>query len=392
MIYLKNNTDPQSINIPYSVNSNAPVQKRVQKVKEFTVSQYGQSVIMPDSGYTSMEKVNLTAPVTGATVIFEPQGIFDYRNTYYASGTPWSALTVNADAFANQMYNDGYTYAQRNIDVEAVELSVSANGIYNATIGQHGEGYIKKVIVNVSGGTQEPFFGQVAKVENAYLDYFDIDGDGKTTIEFLVNTTNLSSSGYIELFMVDNEVDNPSRYEIGEPTNLILDAFITTNSSGQTNLHIDYELNDKRGDEIESEEISVVVNNNDKIMILFNIDYAREDSTYRIIELFVRNNNTNETSGRITMTRWFPAQIRPRYLTLFRHDENPYNPEVGPFYFKSYQVVSNNYAPNNKLVLPRSDGKIWDVTNDTESNIHWVDANENTGTTFQTLYEWEINN
>lgn len=389
MIYLKNNTDPQSINIPYSVNPNAPVQKRVQRVKEFTVNQYGQSVIMPDSGYTSMEKVNLTAPVTGDTVIFRPQGIFDYRNTYYASGTPWSALTVDAEQFGNEQYDGGYNYALRNIDAESVQLSVSANGEYDAVIGPGGTGYIKKVIVNVSGGTQEPFFGQVAKVENAYLDYFNIDGDGKTTIEFLVNTTNLSSSGHIELFMVDNSVDNPSRYEIGEPTNLILDAFITTNISGQTKLYINYELNDKTGDEIESEEISVVVNNNDKIMILFNIQYAREDSTYRIIELFVRNNNTNEAS-RIAMTRWFPAQIRPNYLTLFRHDENPYDPEVGPFYFKSYQVVSNNYVSNNKLVLPRSDGKIWDVTNDTESNIHWVDANGNTGTTFQTLYEWDI--
>ena len=158
MIYLKNNTDPQSINIPYSVNSNAPVQKRVQKVKEFTVNQYGQSVIMPDSGYTSMEKVNLTAPVTGATVIFEPQGLFDYRNTYYASGTPWSALTVDADAFANQMYQDGYVYAQRNIEAESVQLSVSANGIYNATIGQYGEGYIKKVIVDVPSGGVNPYF------------------------------------------------------------------------------------------------------------------------------------------------------------------------------------------------------------------------------------------
>ena len=392
MIYLKNNTGPQSINIPYSVDPDAPVRKKVQKVKEFTVNQYGQSVIMPDSGYTSMEKVNLTAPVTGATVIFEPQGFFDYRNTYYASGAPWSALTVDADTFGNQMYNSGYGYAQRNIEVEAVELSVSANGIYNATIGQQGEGYIKKVIVDVptgstihnqnksitantnghqvitfdsgytglgtvdlninvpTSGTSEPYFGKVA-----YFDERNVYGE-RFNNAFKSNISDFNSVGdYIKIGFSINCEDAGWFFET---YNGSIGTVNITNSYNPSLSAGTFYIRNNSHHQSESETLDYKVND----QMLYILEITGKTGTTKDIKCSL----SNITQG-TSVSKSGTTDNNSTYIDLaIGSDREDFDAYYAYWSLYSYEVKTSQI---HSLILPRSDMKFWDVINNTEVDV-----------------------
>lgn len=152
MIYLNNNTEIQTINIPYS-QPDMPVQKEVQSVKHYSVDEGGRYLIKPDSGFTSMEKVDLMVNVSSGTnvdIISTAMTVTrDVETIESEAGKAFSAVTVDATQFGNVNYSDGYDYAVRNVAVESVELPVSANGVYDATIGRVGEGYIRRVVVDV---------------------------------------------------------------------------------------------------------------------------------------------------------------------------------------------------------------------------------------------------
>ena len=145
----------------------------------------------PD-GYST---VNVNVGTSGS-VIFEPQGIFDYRNTFYASGTPWSALTVDAQHFGDEQYTGGYNYALNNIDVESVQLSVSANGEYDAVIGPGGDGYIKKVIVDVPQTKGMFLIDKEYELPIAATLKSDDDKVDKRKVKFGVAFGNLSDTEY----------------------------------------------------------------------------------------------------------------------------------------------------------------------------------------------------
>ena len=58
-------------------------------------------------------------------------------------------------------------------------------------------------------------------------------------------------------------------------------------------------------------------------------------------------------------------------------------------YFKSFERIGNPSIRCN--IIPRSDGKLWDVKNDQEYPFTWYDGQGASGNTFSSLiYEWEI--
>lgn len=430
MIYLNNNTSAQTINIPYS-QPDIPVTKEVQSQKDFTVTERGQYNINPDSGFSSMEKVHLTVDTPDVQEVFESgqtyqkslmieatiteNGVYtrpdgysqvniavsgesgvtisgmsynfvsndDNVKTFSAeNGTAWSAVTIDA----SEKFIDGYKIAVNDLETNAVELSVSANGIYNADIEYETRGYIKKVIVNVSGGTQEPYFGKVARVENHYLQYFNLPfyQNDITNFNFIVGSLPSSGDGsddYTELFNIYSEGTDPRYYEEGEPFKIIIDAFIaygTYSTVGPAGyfLVIDMEVRDKNDNDIENPGLAVRVGLKDEIKI--NFKYTTN------LEIEVINKTTGNNSH-IWPDSNMRADILPTSMWFFEESSTP---SSGIFYFKSYQHDSD-YG-QTAFVMPRSDGKLWDVNAGVQSDIVWNDGNGNTGNTFTTLYEWDI--
>lgn len=152
MIYLNNNTEIQRISIPYSPAPDMPVQKEIQSIKRVEYDESGVYEVLPDEGFAGVKKTIVTVNVSGSAIDVISTAMTvtrDVETIESESGTAWSAVTVDAEQFGNEQYTGGYNYALRNIDVESVQLSVSANGEYDAVIGPGGEGYIKKVIVDV---------------------------------------------------------------------------------------------------------------------------------------------------------------------------------------------------------------------------------------------------
>ena len=179
MIYLNNNTEIQTINIPYS-QSDVPVHKQVQEVKNYSVNEGGQFVIEPDYGYTSMGRVDLNVDASGIYNSGYTSGysagteaqkakltaVTITENGQYNRPDGYSAVTVNVDE--SQSYQSGYTEGYRQgeqmgYDIAAdrvarnsVGLSISANGQYNATITEEVKGYITGVTVNVAAEGKLP--------------------------------------------------------------------------------------------------------------------------------------------------------------------------------------------------------------------------------------------
>lgn len=378
MIYLNNNTSAQTINIPYLEMSDSPVpiNPKIQPYKNVDITTNGDYEVVPDDPYNSIKKVgvNVNLPITSGSVIFTPSSQFEYYNTFYASGFSWSALTVDADAFANQMYKDGYEYAQRNIEVEAVELSVSANGIYNATIGQYGEGYIKKVTVNVpSSGVTEPFFGKWADFTNVGFN-LSLSAVSNTYIE--LECLAPSGTQVLYLFLGGGGWRFPiqirSFYYYGEPRLLVEER---GNISFQDKINFNRPIKSS----------------------LYFVGDPNEAPSYISAQAIgvTRNSLSGETNIplHIPMLNKTYEGLSAMNAYIFYDYDDHFNPpqivQEKVRYFKSLRIYDAN---NNvtKLIMPRSDGKMWDVIANQESDIDWIKSDGTHPKIFNTLYEWDI--
>lgn len=426
MIYLNNNTSAQTINIPYS-QPDKPVTKKVQSQKDFTVTERGQYNISPDSGFTSMEKVHLTVDTpdtqeafesgqtyqkslmiganitengeyvrpdgySGVTVVVDQVGPYNsgYTSGYtdgYSSGytdgvatlpiitgtsysyqegddntitisaetgTAFSAVTVDA----SQKFTDGYYIAVDDLESNAVELSVSANGIYNADIQYETRGYIKKVNVNVpsSGGTQEPFFGKVADFTGVGFELNSFSNGQIIEFEFIVPT--LSAHTGQTLYIAsweDNDYNVYCNY---------------TSENNKTGLGFE---NDNTGDEFYIGDITKKVV---KIQILKNYNNF-------LVKSYVDGDIVSYSGD----------SVNSSHLCLFAMDSLGIIPGEAPRYFKSFKLYNPDYGHSPYKILdirPRSDGKMWNILTNQESTINWKKYDDTHPTTFNTLYEWDI--
>lgn len=313
----------------------------------------------PD-GYST---VNVNVGTSGS-VIFEPQGIFDYRNTYYASGTPWSALTVDAQHFGDEQYTGGYNYALNNIDVESVQLSVSANGEYDAVIGPGGAGYIKKVIVDVpSSGVSTPYFGKVADFTNVgfYITDFPATYGSLLEVEFMPTINSGESWAWHEIH-VGNTTASTDSYSVMYYIDTAYTGTITAEGRPLYNCYF---------------------HNTVCKFFLNPINYS-----YTAIGGGGYMKDSDGVFYPLTIVNpQIPSSSVYDYSTIcfFLH-VNSINRKR---YIKSIKITDSNGVVT-KLIMPRSDGKMWDVIANQESDIDWIKSDGTHPKTFNTLYEWEI--
>ena len=108
------------------------------------------------SGYTDASA--LIPVITGESYTYSEDD--DFVKTISAqTGTAFSAVTVDA----TNKYVSGYKTAADDANTHSEELTVSANGIYNANIQYDIRGYYKKVTVDV------PSYGVVADLTGKYF-------------------------------------------------------------------------------------------------------------------------------------------------------------------------------------------------------------------------------
>lgn len=364
-------------------NTPVPINPKVQPYKNVDITTNGDYEVVPDDPYNCIKKVdvNVNLPITSGSVIFEPQGVFDYRNTYYASGTPWSALTVDAQQFGDSQYWAGYRYAQDNIGAEAVELSVSANGIYNATIGQQGEGYIKKVTVNVpSSGVTEPFFGKWADFTNvgftlslssAATSYIEIEclAPYGTEIFHWLNPSGESPTYYGRFYTYFD----PDLYSLGTAR---IYGVSYSGSAPQQDWEYCCDLNRPVKGSIYAQYPPDWTAHSISVQGIVATT-ALTGQTIVSQHLSNISNNVDVLSG-IDNIRFF-----------YRYSGSVETICEKVNYFKSLRIydASNNVT---KYILPRSDGKMWDVIANQESDIDWIKSDGTHPKIFNTLYEWDI--
>lgn len=294
----------------------------------------------PD-GYST---VNVNVGTSGS-VVFTSQSIFDYRNTFYTSGTPWSALTVDAQQFGDEQYSGGYNYALNNIDVESVQLSVSANGEYDAVIGPGGAGYIKKVIVDVpSSGVSTPYFGKVA-----YFDERNVYGE-RFNNAFRSNISNFNSVGdYIKIgFGINCE----EGFWFTETDGSLL-GWLVQGSYDQVSGGTIYISN-------AGNIASLSYDINDELFFTLTITGVTENTRDAIATL------TNKTKGISTSLSGITHSNYNNLGLAIGSDEEDFDTYISYWSLYSYEIKTSQ---NHHLILPRSDMKFWDVINDTEVDV-----------------------
>jgi hypothetical protein len=311
-------------------------------------SQYGQDKY--SSGYTSgYTDASALMPIITGTSYAYAHGDDNQITLSAETGTAFSSVTVDA----SEKFIDGYKIAVDDLETNAVELFVSANGIYDADIQYETRGYIKKVTVNVSGGTQEPFFGKVA----------DLTGVG-----FALNPFNVND-------MIELEFICPNLSAYTDQTLSIVswyddDCNISCNfSSNMTRLSFN---TDNTGNEFSINRIE------NKPMLL---------QLYKNSQKMIA---TAKMSG--DLTNYSGDSLTASSVYVFARDFWGMRPGETPRYLKSFKKYhfENGLYILQEDVRPRSDGKMWDLVTNQESTIDWIKYDETHPTTFNTLYEWEI--
>lgn len=300
------------------------------------------------SGYTDASA--LMPVITGESYTYSEED--DFVKTISAqTGTAFSAVTVDA----TNKFTAGYKTAADDANSHSEELTVSANGIYNAVIQYDVRGYYKKVTVDV------PSYDKVADMTGIYMDGIDIPISGVATA--ISNLQFIVSGGSVNLFETTLT---------GTGIVSSIDMMAYTEMSGGTNyLWFAYTYG------VEQNVYNVPVRDGD----VLGITISRVSDTHISVHLY----NYSQWKSVDTPVFNIP-EVEKIHLTI---GEGTGSSEPQGLYFKSFERTGSPSIRCN--IIPRSDGKLWDVKHDQEYPFTWYDGQGASGNTFSSLiYEWEI--
>lgn len=358
----------------YESGHTAGMEDQKELMVEATIVENG--VYTRPDGYSSVEVI-----VSGgssvdviSTAITVTQ---DVETIESEAGTAWSAVSVNAINYGNSRYDAGYSRGSSDgyqdgyssgytdgmvsgtsigYDEGVAEQKAKLTGVTITENGQYNrpDGY-SAVTVNVSGGTQEPFFGKVADMTG--VGWLMDNIANSTLFEFEFICPNLSGYQNQNLYIASwDENDENLRceyYAYDSDTKLKLDS-------------------DNTGDD-------------------FNINSINNKSV--LAKLY-------KTSGKIDVNVIVPGAMwitsgdsvcSRTQICFFSMNFWSVQPGELPRYFKSFRVFDVGNSGNELMhIIPRSDGKMWDLVTNQEATIDWLKYDGTHPTTFNTLYEWEI--
>ena len=332
-----------------------------------------------DSGYTSgyTDASAFIPVITGESYTYSEDD--DFVKTISAqTGTAFSAVTVDA----TNKFVSGYKSAAGDVDSYSEKLTVSANGIYNADIQYDVRGYFKKVTVDVPGGG--PSYGVVA----------DMTGIGSKivigryqAIRMEIICPDLSAYTGDTLWILDYGNNSlPTGYTSG--------IYAKFHSGTPINKNYTYITTDSYpggGGQIKAYRYAGDVENNNKV-----------------ITVEAKRSKNSEQQDDRNWIYWDAAQSFSSLSgssngfyesyddTIYVFGNKMNGPSTLPHYLKSLIIYDFSEATSTdaytivKHIVPRSDGKMWDLVSNQEADIVWEKYDGTYPTTFTIVSEYDI--
>ena len=304
-----------------------------------------------DSGYTSgyTDASAFIPVITGESYTYSEDD--DLVKTISAqTGTAFSAVTVDA----TNKFTAGYKLAAGDVDSYSEELTVSANGIYNADIQYDVRGYFKKVTVDVPGSG--PSYGVVADMTGVGFELSSFTQNNVIEFEFICPDLSAYTDQNLYIATWDNDEDYIyCKYNTGFT---VPETILTSNmATGFTS-------------------IKNIVNTAVKLQLY-------RDSIYHMASQVNVPGDTYNYNG---------SASTAGYNTIYMFKTSSSSGEL-PRYFKSLKLYSNDIRLGGTLIkhiVPRSDGKMWDLVSNQEADIVWEKFDGTYPTTFTMLSEYNI--
>ena len=335
----------------------------------------------PDNGYSGMSVIHFDAQAWLTPYEEEAwrqgehaqkdrlSGITITENGSYTRENGYSAVTVNVPT--------GSTIHNQN---KSITANTNGHQVVTFDSGYTGLGTVDLNINVPTSGTSEPYFGKIADFTGVKVDLV-LDKSEGSYIEVEYAFPESNNYGVVAKWSIDGDIYSWAVYNT--LINTDTKAFeILVQEDGVSGYYKDeFVLNVTKNkvQRFRALYYKYYVNGNSAATVSYSATVAKaySDDSYLV--------GANLTSCGVEMPVTACTSTNYNHMSFFNNNVNT----SLPCYVKSI-IFYNASTGVKKHVVPRSDGKMWDLVSNQETDIVFDKYDGTHPTTFNTLYEWEI--